>query len=481
MKTYNSLIDIKEDLKLGTITCVGLVQDYISRIEENKQLNAFIEVYEEEALAKAKEVDQKLQEGTAGKLAGMVLGLKDVLCHKDHGLQASSKILDGFQSQFTSSAVQKLLDEDVIIIGRQSCDEFAMGSSNETSIYGKVRNPHDKERVPGGSSGASASAVAANLCLASLGSDTGGSVRQPAAFCGVVGLKPTYSRISRYGLTAYASSFDTIGVISRSIEDAALLLELLAGKDEFDSTVSQKEVPSYSQKLSLENKPKIAYLKSALGDGVEPEVKKQFLANIDRLKEEGNQVEEIEFSLIDYLLPTYYILTTAEASSNLSRFDGVKYGYRSPDSDKLESMYKKSRFEGFGKEVRKRIMLGTFVLSAGYFEAYYAKAQKVRRLIRDETLRMLQEYDVILLPTSASTAFKIGEHQDSLSMYMTDLFTVQASLAGVPAISIPSGVDKNNLPVGIQMMAAPFEEAKLLAFSKYLSSLNSEVASAIPL
>jgi len=480
MKTYDSLIDIQEDLASGAINCEGLVKSYLYRIEEKKHLNAFIEVYEEEALSQAKVIDQKIQNGTAGRLAGMVLGLKDVLCHQDHGLQASSKILDGFKSQFTSSAVQRLIDQDVIIIGRQSCDEFAMGSSNETSIYGKVLNPHDEERVPGGSSGASASAVAANLCLASLGSDTGGSVRQPAAFCGVVGLKPTYSRISRYGLTAYASSFDTIGVISRSVEDAALLLELMAGKDEFDSTVSQKEVPAYSQLLNTEQKPKVAYLKSALGDGVEPKVKEQFLATLARLKEEGYEVEEVEFSLLDHLLPTYYILTTAEASSNLSRFDGVKYGYRSESSDALESMYKKSRFEGFGEEVRKRIMLGTFVLSAGYFDAYYAKAQKVRRLIREETLALLEKYEMLLLPTSASTAFKIGEHQDSLSMYMTDLFTVQASLAGIPAISIPNGVDEAKLPIGLQIMAAPFEEAKLLAFSKYLASLN-EMDVAIPL
>jgi len=471
MKTYNSLVDIQQDLAKGILSCETLVLDYIQRIESKKYLNAFIEVYEGEALAKAKEIDQKRKDGTAGRLAGMVIGLKDVICHKDHGLQSSSKILDGFESQFTSSAVQKLIDEDVIIIGRQSCDEFAMGSSNETSIYGPVLNPHAEDRVPGGSSGASASAVAANLCLASLGSDTGGSVRQPAAFCGVVGLKPTYSRISRYGLAAYASSFDTIGIISRSIEDAALLLELLAGKDEFDSTVSQKGVPFFSKKLSINGKKKIAYLKSSLGDGVEPKVKELFLQNIANLRAEGHTVEEVEFSLLDYLLPTYYILTTAEASSNLSRYDGVRYGHRSEKSVDLEAMFKKTRVEGFGEEVKKRIMLGTFVLSAGFFDAYYAKAQKVRRLIREETLSILQQYEHIILPTSASSAFKIGEHQDSLSMYMTDLFTVQASLAGVPAISVPMGKDDDELPVGIQVMSAPFEEDKLLAFSNHILKL----------
>ncbi|MFK7899945.1 MAG: Asp-tRNA(Asn)/Glu-tRNA(Gln) amidotransferase subunit GatA [Cyclobacteriaceae bacterium] len=477
---FNTLVHIQQELAAGTITCEDLVKQYLERIEANKQLNVFIEVYAGEALAKAKEIDQKLANGTAGKLAGMVLGLKDVICHKDHGLQSSSKILDKFESQFTASAVQKLLDEDVIVIGRQSCDEFAMGSSNEKSVYGPALNPHDNERVPGGSSGASASAVAANLCLASLGSDTGGSVRQPAAFCGIVGLKPTYSRISRYGLAAYASSFDTIGIISRSVEDAALLLELMAGKDEFDSTVSQKEVPAYSKQLDFNKKSKIAYLKSGLGEGVEEKVKENFLSSIEQLKADGHEVEEISFSLLDVLLPTYYILTTAEASSNLSRYDGVRYGHRSEEAVDVDSLFKKSRTEGFGEEVRKRIMLGTFVLSAGYFDAYYAKAQKVRRQIQEETVQLFDQYDYLILPTSASTAFKIGEHADSLSMYMTDLFTVQASLAGIPAISIPCGKDEKKLPIGLQVMAAPFEEANLLAFSNYLLNKNEALHAVIP-
>lgn len=289
MKTYNSLGDIQDDISSGLVSCEALVKDYLQRIKERANLNVFIEVYEEEALAQAKEVDQKIKEGTAGKLAGMIIGLKDVLCHKDHGLQASSKILQDFKSQFTATAVQRIIDEDVIVIGRQSCDEFAMGSSNEKAIYGPALNPHDEERVPGGSSGASASAVAANLCLASLGSDTGGSVRQPAAFCGIIGLKPTYSRISRYGLAAYASSFDTIGIISRSVDDTALLLEIMAGADEFDSTVSQKEVPAYSQSLTVEKKPKIAYLKSSLHEGVHTKVKEHFVDYIEKLKAEGDR------------------------------------------------------------------------------------------------------------------------------------------------------------------------------------------------
>ena len=403
----------------------------------------------------------------------MVIGNKDVLCYKDHGLSSSSKILEGFKSQFTASAIQKLIDEDVIIIGRQNCDECTMGSSNESSAFGAVLNAANNSHVPGGSSGGSAVAVQANLCLASLGTDTGGSVRQPASFCGIIGLKPTYSRISRYGLAAYASSFDTIGILARSIEDTALLLEIMAGKDDFDSTVSQKEVPAYSKKLSFKKKLKIGYFEAGVADGLQPEVKEKTLQAIEKLKTEGHDLQSFQFDLIDHILPTYYILTTAESSSNFSRYDGIRFGYRTENSTDLESLYKKSRSEGFGKEVKKRIMLGTFVLSAGYYDAYYTKAQKMRRLIQEETNRLLSDFDFLILPTSPTTAFELGANsEDSLAMYLADIFTVQASLCGIPGISIPNGEDKKGLPIGLQILGKSFDESELLAFSKYYLSLK---------
>ncbi len=473
MKRYNSLLEVQKDIQLGILTCLDLVKYYLDNISEKSNLNAFIEVYTEEAIQKAKEVDTKIKAGTAGKLAGMVIGLKDVLCHKDHKLTASSKILETFESQFTGTAIERILTEDVIVIGRQGCDEFAMGSSNEKSIYGVVRNADNLNKVPGGSSGASAVAVQADMCLTSLGSDTGGSVRQPASFCGIYGLKPTYSRISRYGLIAYASSFDTIGIFSRSIHDNALLLEVMAGKDEFDATVSQNPVPNYL--ASINNKPqklRIAYLENGItGEGLQDEVATQTKLAIEKLKSSGHTVEPIKFDNLEYILPAYYILTTAEASSNLSRFDGVRYGHRSAETTDLMSMYKKSRSEGFGKEVKKRIMLGTFVLSAGYFDAYYAKAQKLRRLIKDETNSILSSYDYIICPTAPTTAWNIGDKADSLSMYLADLFTVQASLCGLPAISIPNGKDKSGMPIGLQIIGKAFDEENLLSFSNYFDSL----------
>ncbi|MGB3181295.1 MAG: Asp-tRNA(Asn)/Glu-tRNA(Gln) amidotransferase subunit GatA [Cyclobacteriaceae bacterium] len=469
---YNSLADIREDLRAGDVTCSQLVEHYLKNIREQDHLNVFLEVYQNEAQKAAEEVDRKIAEGTAGKLAGMVVGLKDVLCHKDHTLQGSSRILDGFVSQFDGTAVSRLLQEDAIVIGRQNCDEFGMGSSNENSAFGPVRNAADTGRVPGGSSGGSAVSVQADMCLVALGSDTGGSVRQPAAFCGTYGLKPTYSRISRYGLVAYASSFDTIGIFSRSADDCALVLEVIAGKDENDSTVSHEEVPAYSTMLESDKKYKIAYITNTLNhDGLHDEVKRSVLDKIAQLESQGHTVEGVEFPLLDYVLPTYYILTTAEASSNLSRFDGVKYGYRSPNAHNLESMYKLTRAEGFGEEVKRRIMLGTFVLSASYYDAYYTKAQKVRRLIRDETEKLLQKYDFLISPTTPTTAFELGEHTGNpLEMYLADLYTVQASVSGVPAISIPIGQDSRGLPIGLQAMAGFFREGELLAFARDLDS-----------
>jgi aspartyl-tRNA(Asn)/glutamyl-tRNA(Gln) amidotransferase subunit A len=469
---YQSLQQIQHDLKIGKITCQDLVKYYLKRIEENKNLNVFLEVYAEEAHNKAKIIDEKIKNNTAGRLAGMVLGIKDVLAYQDHGLQAGSKILNGFQSQFTATAVERVLAEDAIIIGRQNCDEFAMGSSNENSAFGVTRNFADISRVPGGSSGASAVAVQADLCLASLGSDTGGSVRQPAAFCGVIGLKPTYSRVSRWGLVAYASSFDCIGPVTKCIDDAALLLEIMAGKDEYDSTVSEKPVPKYSEKLSPKAKYKIAYMREALeSEGLDATVRAKTLEKIEFLRSKGHTVEAVDYPLMKYLLPTYYILTTAEASSNLSRFDGVKYGHRTPNPKNLEELYKKSRGEGFGAEVKRRIMLGTFVLSANYYDAYYTKAQRVRRLIKDATEKILTEYDFMVSPTTPTPAFKIGEKSDDqLTMFLADIFTVQANVVGNPAISIPNGTDTQNLPIGFQILGKNFEEDELLAFAKYLIS-----------
>lgn len=470
MKSYHSLRDIRSDIANGQLSCRQLVEHYLHNIKQKPELNAFLEVFEEEAFAQADTVDKKLAAGHAGKLAGMVIGLKDVLAYEGHSLQASSQILNGFKSLYTATAVQRLLAEDAIIIGRQNCDEFAMGASNENSSFGPVLNADDTTRVPGGSSGGSAVAVQADLCLASIGSDTGGSVRQPASFCGVVGLKPTYSRISRYGLIAYASSFDQIGIISKSVEDAALLLEVMAGSDEYDSTVSHRPVPAYSQLLQTDKKYKIGYIRDCFeSEGLDAEVKETLLGVKDMLQEAGHQLEAVEFPYLDFMVPTYYILTTAEASSNLGRFDGVKYGYRSENATDLTSLYKKTRAEGFGPEVQRRIMLGTFVLSADYYDAYYTKAQRVRRLIKEKTDELLQHYDFLILPTAPTTAFRLEENTaNPLAMYLADIFTVQASLAGVPAISIPAGRDANGLSIGLQLMTRSFEEPQLLAFSNYI-------------
>lgn len=468
-KIFRSYHLLQQELTKGAISCEEIVSFYLNNIRQKPHLNVFLEVFEEEAKQRAKVIDKKIAEGTAGRLAGMVVGLKDVLCYQDHHLQASSNILQGFTSQFSATAVERLLDEDAIIIGRINCDEFAMGSSNENSAFGPVLNEADPTRVPGGSSGGSAAAVQANLCTVALGSDTGGSVRQPAAFCGVVGMKPTYSRISRHGLIAYASSFDVIGIISNDIEDNALVLEVMAGKDDFDSTVSFRDVPAYSSLLNVPAPSKVGYIKDTLEtEGLSSDIKEKTENALKILKQAGHTVEAVEFPFLKYVLPTYYILTTAEASSNLSRYDGVKYGYRCAQPDGLLSMYKNTRTEGFGEEVKRRIMLGTFVLSASYYDAYYTKAQKVRKLLIEKTKSLLESYDFIVLPTTPTTAFKIGEISSPLEMFLADLFTVQASIAGVPAISIPNGVDKDGLPIGLQIMANTFEEAQLYAFAKFL-------------
>ncbi|HMQ47583.1 MAG TPA: Asp-tRNA(Asn)/Glu-tRNA(Gln) amidotransferase subunit GatA [Saprospiraceae bacterium] len=470
MPKYNSLKDIQEAISKEATTCLEVVQYYLSQIKQQEHLNAYVAVYEEEALEKARQIDQKRRENPdqLGRLWGMVISHKDVICYKNHGVTAGSKILNGFTSLFSATALERVLAEDAIIIGRVNCDEFAMGSSNENSYYGPVRNAADVAKIPGGSSGGSAVSVQADTCLASLGTDTGGSVRQPAAFCGLVGFKPSYGRISRYGLLAYGSSFDQIGILSHSVSDVAILLEVMAGADEYDSTASQKPVPAYSQLLASAGKKRIAYFPIALEhSGLDPEIKSATQAFIQHLEAAGHEVLPVDFEYLDYIVPTYYVLTTAEASSNLSRYDGIRFGYRSENATDLISTYKKSRTEGFGNEVKRRIMLGTFVLSSGYYDAYYSKAQKARRLIQDRMAAIFQEFDFILMPTSPVAPWTIGEKlDDPVAVYLADIFTVQANLAGIPAISIPAGQHSYGLPIGVQLMAARFEEAALLAFAQ---------------
>jgi len=472
MAKYTSLQQIQAELQEGEMTCRQLVGYYLEQIEASKDLNAYVEVFAEEALAKAESLDARYQEnpGSVGKLFGMVIAIKDVLCYEGHQVTAGSKILEGFSSLFSGTAIDRLLSEDAIIIGRLNCDEFAMGSTNETSFYGPVRNGADPERVPGGSSGGSAVAVQMDTCLASLGTDTGGSVRQPASFCGVIGMKPTYGRVSRYGLLAYGSSFDQIGVLSHSVSDAAALLEIMAGEDEFDSTASHLPVPAYSQQLDFKGNAKVAYFRSVLEhESLDPGVREVAQNTIEQLRKDGHTVEPVDFDLIDYIIPAYYVLTTAEASSNLSRYDGIRFGYRSTNADDLESTYKRSRTEGFGTEVKRRIVLGTFVLSSGYYDAYYTKAQKVRQLIHQRTQAVFEKYDFILMPAAPGPAWKLGDTTDDpVAMYLADIFTVQANMTGIPAICLPVGQHPSGLPVGMQFMANKFEETKLLAFANGL-------------
>lgn len=466
---YQSLADIKKAVATGT-SVVEIVNYFLEQIKEKAHLNAYLEVFTESALDQAKQVDEKIKSGTAGQLAGMVIGIKDNLAYKNHQVSAASKILEGFESIYTATAVQKLIDEDAIIIGRLNCDEFAMGGSNENSAYGTVLNPYNEAHVSGGSSGGSAVAVASGLCTASLGSDTGGSIRQPASFTNLVGFKPTYGTISRYGLLAYASSFDQIGPFANTVEDVALLTQIMSGKDEYDSTV--KQVESHDIQINEVKAPlKIAVLKEGLSHaGLDTEIKARIENIVDELKKEGHQVDEVEFPFLNEIVPTYYVLTTAEASSNLSRYTGVHYGRQAKDVKGVEETYKKSRTEGFGTEVKRRIMLGTFVLSHGYYDAYYTKAQKVRRIIHDKTQEILKQFDVILLPTAPTTAFEIGGVKDPVSMYLQDVFTVQANLAGNPAISLPLGQHSNGLPFGVQLIGQHFDESQLLSISHYLMS-----------
>jgi aspartyl-tRNA(Asn)/glutamyl-tRNA(Gln) amidotransferase subunit A len=473
LENFNSYTQINDALKSKKTSVVQIVAHYLQNIERKKHLNAFLEVWADEALAKAQLIDEKIANGTAGKVAGMVIGIKDNICYKNHKVSASSKILDNFTSLYTSTALERLLNEDVIVIGRLNCDEFAMGASNENSAFGTVLNDFDNTKVSGGSSGGSAVSVQANLCHAALGSDTGGSIRQPAAFTGNFGYKPTYGLISRWGLIAYACSFDIIGTVAKSVEDTRLLLSVMAGMDENDATSIQE--PSSDFNYELQNKKyKIAYIQETIDmEGVQPEVKEATFKLIEKLKNDGHTVEPISFPELNYVIPIYYTLTTAEASSNLARFAGMHYGLRSKNAVDLETTIRKSRTEGFGPEVKRRIMLGTFVLSAGYYDAYYTKAQKVRRLVANKTQEIFNQFDFILSPTTPTTAFKIGEKSnDPIQMYLADIFTVHANIVGIPAISFPYGKDNEKMPIGLQLMANNKEDAKLLAMVDYIRPNN---------
>ena len=474
MFSYSGITPYHQQLINRETDCFQAVSHYLNRIDQNSYLNAFVEVYAQEALEKARKLDEDRLSGKPMKrLHGVVVALKDVICYQGHRVTAASNILHGFQSTYSASAVQYLLDEDAIIIGNCNCDEFAMGSTNENSFYGPVRNALDHERVPGGSSGGSAVAVQADMCMLSLGSDTGGSVRQPADFCGIIGLKPSYGRISRYGLIAYASSFDQIGIFGKYIDDIALALEIMGKPDEYDSTmITQAPATAYSRFRETSEKPyRIAYFRQVMEHpSLDPEMSQAINQTLLELTQQGHSVEAVEFDLIDYIVPTYYVLTTAEASSNLARFDGVRYGHRTSEAVKdLTDFYCRNRSEGFGREVKRRIMLGSFVLSAGFYDAYFQKAQQVRRRLYEQINMIFNDFDVLLMPTSPSTAFKMGENpNDPVAMYLADIFTVLANLVGIPGISIPLYQHSNGMPFGLQAMTQAGDELTLLQFSARL-------------
>jgi aspartyl-tRNA(Asn)/glutamyl-tRNA(Gln) amidotransferase subunit A len=507
MKT---LLDVQEQLKTGKAHLPDLCEKYLSVIrEKNPDVNAFVWVDEEHAREQAKEIQQKIENGTAGSLAGMVIGIKDVICEQGKKVTCSSRILENFESVYDATVIRKLKDQDALFIGRTNMDEFAMGSSTENTIYGPTKNPVNTEYVSGGSSGGSAAAVAAGMCDTTLGSDTGGSIRQPASYCGVVGMKPTYSRVSRYGLVAFASSLDCIGPFAANVTDAALLLQQIAGKDKMDNSSSPEPVGNYLE--AVQNKSdslKIGVPEEYFGDGLDEEIRLGIEERLTELEKGGAELIPVKLPHAKFGIATYYILATAEASSNLARYDGIRYGRRA-DFEEVEReladeretvrqafqnrtgaeienamsqldsplirLYKKSRTEGFGTEVKRRILLGTYVLSAGYYDAYYAKAQKVRRLIKRDFSEVFENVDVIVSPTAPTTAFKLGENlDDPLQMYLNDVYTISANLAGICGISVPAGMHSNGLPYGIQFMGNAFCESDILQAAKQVESLHTE-------
>ncbi len=445
-----------------------VLRELLNRIDQTEgKLNAYITVSREKAEKKAKLADEelvKLSEDEIPELFGIPLSIKDNINVENVRMTCGSKILENFVSPYDATVIKRLRSKGAIFVGKNNLDEFAMGSSTETSFFGPTRNPWDLERVPGGSSGGSAASVSARSAIASLGSDTGGSIRQPASFCGVVGLKPTYGRVSRYGLTAFASSLDQIGPITKSVEDAAYLLNIIAGQDSKDATSAKVPVPNFLEALNGEVKGLKAGLpKEYFVEGVEPEVKEAVLNAVKELEKLGVEVVEVSLPNTKYAVETYYIIAPAEASSNLGRFDGVRYTYRAKDYKDLIDMYKKTRAEGFGDEVKRRIMIGTYTLSAGYYDAYYLKAQKVRTLIYQGFQNVFKEVDFLITPVSPETAFKIGEKSsDPIKMYLSDIFTIAVNLAGLPAISVPCGFDSKGLPIGLQVIGKAFDEETVL-------------------
>lgn len=472
-----------QQLLQQTTSCEKVVEFYLDQIKQQTALNAFVEVYTSEALEKARQLDESRLAGAPLKrLHGVVIAIKDVICYKDHKVTAASKILENFTSIYTATALQHLINEDAIIIGNCNCDEFAMGSTNENSVYGKVHNALDETKVPGGSSGGSAVAVQANMCMLSLGSDTGGSVRQPADFCGIIGIKPSYGQISRYGLLAYASSFDQIGIFGKHLPDVALLLSIMSQHDPMDSTMQQTPSTGFAPIPSASNKRfKYCYFKQALKHtSLDKEIQENIFALTTKLQADGHTVDEIEFDLLDFIVPAYYVLTTAEASSNLSRYDGIRYGYQSKKTpEDLDDFYRNNRSEGFGLEVKRRIMLGTFVLSTGYYDAYFSKAQKIRAMLVSKMEALFSEYDAVLMPNSPETAFDLGRsEQDPIAMYLADIYTVLANLTGSAGISLPLFSHSNNMPFGLQVITNRGDELTLLQISSLL--LEKYVSKKLP-
>ena len=462
-------------LRSGSTTTEKVVEGYLEAVAEHSSLNAFLRVFGEGALARARAVDRKLASGRAGSLAGMVIAIKDNICIRGDRATCASKILENYTSLYDATVVERLHDADAVVIGKTNLDEFAMGSSTENSAFGAVRHPLDIGRVPGGSSGGSAVAVAAGMAHTALGSDTGGSIRQPASFCGVVGMKPTYGRVSRYGLVALASSLDQIGPFANSVADAASVLQSIAGHDPRDSTSADLPVPDYGAALTEGVRGwRIGVPKEVLGEGLQEEVRGALERAMEVLTSAGAAVHDISLPHSAYVISTYYILMTAEASSNLARYDGARYGYRAPGGRDLNELYVRSRSEGFGPETKRRIMLGTYVLSAGYCDAYYRKAQKVRRLIQNDFLDAFKTVDCLLLPVSPTTAFRAGEKTDDpLQMYLSDIFTVSANLAGIPGISVPFGADRRGLPIGMQILGRQFDEPAVLRAAAVLEEADS--------
>ncbi len=463
-----SLEQITSSLNEGSMTLVDLINDYLNAIQQNQHVNAYIEYWPEEAISRARALDEKRLRGeNLGKLHGVVLSIKDVICYKDHLVTAASNILAGFRSPYSATAVNKLLEEDAIIIGRTNCDEFAMGSTNENSCYGPTFNALDPERVPGGSSGGAAVSVQIDSCLVALGSDTGGSVRQPAAFCGINGFKPSYGAVSRYGLIAYGSSFDQIGLMSKDLKAVSVVNEVITGRDIMDST--SVDLVDDARERNIE-RPRFITFKEVTNN-INHRISSDFVQYKELLGKRYGMVSEFDFPLINYLVPTYYTLTTAEASSNLGRYDGVRYGHRADHAGDLSSLYTATRSEGFGKEVKRRIFMGTFVLSVGYYDAYFGKAQQIRRMLHEYVKEIFQRGDFIVLPTTTDIPWKIGDSaKDPIRTYQADIFTVLANLTGLPAISIPIASKKNHLfPSSLQIIGPYGSDQRLIMTAELLA------------